>query len=84
MARIWQLQEAKNKLSRVVDEAIHSGPQIITRHGVEVAIVLSLDEYRRLASSQEKLSDFFRNSPLAEVDIDLSRDKSSVRENFVL
>ncbi|HSO71299.1 MAG TPA: type II toxin-antitoxin system Phd/YefM family antitoxin [Thermodesulfobacteriota bacterium] len=84
MAGMWQLQEAKNKLSKVVDEAIHRGPQIITRHGVEVAVVLSLDEYRRLASSQEKLSDFFRHSPLSEVDIDLSRDMSSVREDFPL
>jgi prevent-host-death family protein len=84
MAGTWQLQEAKNKLSKVVDEAIHRGPQIITRHGVEVAIVLSLDEYRRLAASQEKLSDFFKRSPLAKVDIDLSRDKSPVREDFAL
>ena len=84
MAGTWQLQEAKNKLSKVVDEAIHQGPQIITRHGVEVAIVLSLDEYRRLAASQEKLSEFFKHSPLAEVDIDLSRDKSPVREDFAL
>ena len=84
MVGTWQLQEAKNKLSKVVDEAIKRGPQVITRHGVEVAIVLSLDEYRRLASSQEKLSDFFRHSPLAEVDIDLSRDKSPVREDFAL
>jgi antitoxin Phd len=84
MAGTWQLQEAKNKLSKVVDEAIRCGPQVITRHGVEVAIVLSLDEYRRLASSQEKLADFFRHSPLAEVDIDLSRDKSPVREDFAL
>ena len=84
MAGTWQLQEAKNKLSKVVDEAIHQGPQIITRHGVEVAIVLSLDEYRRLAASQEKLSEFFKCSPLAEVDINLSRDKSPVREDFAL
>ena len=30
MKRVWQLQEAKNKLSEVVDEAIQHGPQIIT------------------------------------------------------
>lgn len=84
MAGTWQLQEAKNKFSKVVDEAIHRGPQIITRHGVEVAIVLSVNEYRRLAASQDKLSDFFRLSPLAEVDIDLSRDKSPARKDFTL
>jgi antitoxin Phd len=84
MAGTWQLQEAKNKLSKVVNEAIHQGPQIITRHGIEVAIILSLEEYRRLAASQDKLSEFFRHSPLVEVDIDLSRDKSLIREDFSL
>ena len=46
MISSWQLQEAKNKLSKLVDEAMTSGPQIITRRGVEVAIVLSVEEYR--------------------------------------
>lgn len=34
--------------------------------------------------SQQKLSDFFQNSPLAGVEIDLERDKNLFRENFVL
>jgi prevent-host-death family protein len=60
-------------LGQVVDEAIHRGPQIITRRGAEVVIVLSLDVHRRLSTFNEKLSDFIRRSPLAEVDIALSR-----------
>ena len=79
----WQLQEAKNKLSKLVDEALKSGPQIITRRGVEVAIVLSVEEYRQLTASEEKLSDFFRQSPLVDMEIDLTRDKSSVRDAFL-
>jgi prevent-host-death family protein len=31
MARVWQIQEAKNKLSEVVEEAIQHGPQVISR-----------------------------------------------------
>ena len=84
MAGIWKLTEARKNLSQVVDAAIHRRPQIITRRGMEVAVVLSCDEYRKLAASQEKLSDFFRWSPLAEVDIELSRDSSPVREDFAL
>jgi prevent-host-death family protein len=84
MAGTWQLQEAKNKLSKVVDEAIRQGPQIITRHGVEVAIVLSYDEYRRIIASQEKLSDFFQNSPLAGTALELTRDKSPWRQDLAL
>ena len=84
MKRVWQLQEAKNKLSEVVDEAIQHGPQIITKRGVEVAIVLSYSEYRKMITSQKKLSDFFRESPLVDVDLDLDRDTSHLREEIAL
>jgi len=80
----WQLQEAKNKLSRVIDNAINSGPQIITRRGVEVAIVLSYEEYKRMMATEHSLSDFFRKSPLAGIDLDLTRDKSEARDDIRL
>ena len=48
MGQVWQLQEAKNKFSRVVQQAVDSGPQVITRRGTEVVIILSMDEYRQL------------------------------------
>lgn len=79
MIRTWQLQEAKNKFSQVVDEAIRSGPQLVTKRGVETVVLLSYDEYRRLTASQSSLSTFFRESPLAEVSLDLQRDTSSAR-----
>lgn len=66
----------------VVDEAIHDGPQIITRRGVAVAIVLSYHQYRQMIVSQKKLSTFFRESPLVGVELDLSRDASSSRISF--
>jgi prevent-host-death family protein len=84
MKRVWQLQEAKNKFSEVVEEAIQHGPQVITKRGVEVAIVLSYTEYRQMLASRKKLSEFFRESPLAEVDLDFSRDKDYAREDIVL
>jgi len=84
MARVWQIQEAKNKLSEVLDEAIKHGPQIITKRGVETVIVLSYAEYRKVMLNKKKLSGFFRESPLAEVDLDLRRDKSDPRANIAL
>jgi antitoxin Phd len=82
MKRVWQLQEAKSKLSQVLQEAIQHGPQIITKRGVEVAILLSCSEYRKMVASQKKLSAFFRDSPLASVDLDLDRDASDLREDI--
>jgi len=84
MKRVWQLQEAKNKFSEVVEEALSQGPQVVTRRGVEAVIILSYAEYRKLIASQKKLSEFFRDSPLAHTDIDLSRDKSDVRPDIAL
>jgi len=75
--RTWQIQEAKNKLSEVIEEALESGPQVLTRRGEEVAVLLSMPEYLRLKKRQTSLSELFRQSPLAEVD--LERDRSFAR-----
>lgn len=77
MQRSWQIQEAKNKLSEIVEEAIAKGPQILTRKGLEVAVILSLNEYLQLKRKQASLSEFFRQSPMA--DLDLERDRSPAR-----
>jgi prevent-host-death family protein len=84
MVQTWQLQEAKNKFSRVIENAVKGGPQIITKRGVEVAIVLSYAEYQKMIASRGSLSAFFRNSPLAGADLDLARDKSDAREDVEL
>lgn len=82
--RTWQLQEAKNKFSEVVDDALTKGPQVITRHGVETVVVVSYAEFRKRQLGQKKLSEFFRDSPLADADLDLARDKSLPREDVNL
>ena len=84
MTQTWQMQEAKNKLSQVVDSAVKSGPQIITRRGVKVAIVISYAEYRKMIASRGSLSDFFRESPLAGTELDLERDRSDARQDIKL
>ena len=84
MPRTWQLQEAKNKLSRVIDDAVLTGPQIITKRGAKTAVILSFDEYRQLVASEKKLSTFFQESPLAGLDLDLERDKSMARDAIQL
>ena len=79
MPRSWPLQEAKNKLSEVVDEAVARGPQVITRRGVETAVVLAYAEFRKLTLGRQKLSEFFRASPLVGVDLDLARARGPAR-----
>lgn len=76
----WQLQEAKNKLSQVVKEARSSGPQVITVHGEDAAVVLSMDEYRRLTQKKESLAEFFMNSPLHNSGLEIERDQDFGRD----
>lgn len=76
----WQLQEAKNRLSEVVDKALDQGPQVITRRGVETAILLSVKEYRTLRRPDTDLVDFFQASPLVGEDLDLERSRDKGRE----
>ena len=71
--REWQLQEAKNRLSQVVNSALHDGPQTITLRGKPAAVVVSFEEYRKLTLPRTGLSQFFRQSPLHDVELDLSR-----------
>ena len=84
MNHIWQLQEAKNKLSELVNEAENEGPQIITRHGEQVAVVISIDDYSRLTKPATDLVEFFQSSPLAKVELDLERDRSWDRDGLTL
>jgi len=79
MIQTWQLQEAKTNFNRVIENAVNGDPQIITKRGVKVAIVLSYTEYQKMIASRGSLSAFFRNSPLAGTDLDLNRDKSNDR-----
>ncbi len=70
----WQLQDAKNKLSEVVDTSIVNGPQIITRRGRNTAVLISYDEYQKLTKPSTNLKALLYNSGFHE--LDLTRDKS--------
>lgn len=76
----WQLQEAKNKFSRVVEDARHTGPQIVTVRGKEAVVVLSIEDYRRMTPKQESLADFLMNSPLRGSGIEIEREQDFGRD----
>lgn len=64
MKRSWQLQQAKNRLSEVVDRARREGPQTITLRGKPAAVVLSAEDYKHVSRPKVSLLDFLLNSPL--------------------
>ena len=78
--RTWQLQDAKNRFSAVVDAARQSGPQLVTRRGAAAVVVMAVEEYRRLSRPRQSLVDFMRSSPLMDVELDLDRVRDEPRE----
>ena len=80
MKNIWQLQEAKAKFSEVVNEAVQHGPQIITKQGIETVLLISINDYKKMNKKELKISQFFRNSPLNNLKLDLERSKDIPRE----
>ena len=44
----WQIQDAKQRFSEMIRAVTSEGPQVITRHGEDVAVVLEIGEYHRL------------------------------------
>lgn len=45
---IWPVQDAKARFSELLDAAVNKGPQIVTRRGVETAVLVPIEEWRRL------------------------------------
>ena len=81
MKKEWQLQEAKNRFSKLVEHAIHEGPQTVTRRGEKAVIVISISDYENLIQPETNLVDFFRNSPLlGELDLDEERRNDLARD----
>ncbi len=76
----WQLQNAKNKFSNLVDKAQHNGPQVVTKHGKDAVVVLSIDEYKKLIKPKTSLLKFFQNSPLSKIKLDIKRNKELPRD----
>jgi len=79
----WQLQVAKARFSELFRLARSEGPQHITRQGKECVVMISDEEYERLvgkAHQPKNLLQFFRESPLVGVDLDLERYKDEGRD----
>jgi antitoxin Phd len=44
----WQVQDAKARFSEFLDSTLKKGPQVVTRRGVETAVLIPIEEWRRL------------------------------------
>jgi prevent-host-death family protein len=64
----WQIQVAKQRFSEMIRAVTSEGPQVITRHGEDVAVVVGIDEYRRLTRSAVDLAGILLGGPKLDDD----------------
>jgi antitoxin Phd len=81
MTSVWQLQEAKTRLSEVIEEANSEeanseGPQIITLHGAERAVILSITDYRALTANKPGFREFLLGGPNVD-SFEVKRDRDT-------
>ena len=78
-AMLWQVQEAKQRFSELLRAVKRDGPQVVTRHGEEIAVVIDISEYHRLRGDPADFKDFLR-SGLDWDDLELTRSRELPRE----
>jgi prevent-host-death family protein len=59
----WQIQDAKQRFSEMIRAVTRDGPQVITRHGEDVAVVVDIAEYRRLTRPTVDLAGILLGGP---------------------
>lgn len=73
----WQLQQAKAKLSEVIEVAAKHGPQTITQRGIETAVIVSIEEWKRLRPEKERtMLEILQAGPRFEIPLP---DRHSIR-----
>ncbi len=75
---MWQINDAKNRFSELLEEANAKGPQVITRHGRERAVVISIAEYKALTAHKPDLKAYLLGGPKVD-DFVIERDTDEGR-----
>jgi len=78
--RSWNLQDAKARLSELVDRCLVGEPQVILRRGKPAVVVLPFSEYERRERPREPLLSFLQRSPLRDANLDVERSHESIAD----
>ncbi len=75
----WQLADAKNRFSELVNRALSKGPQVVRRRD-DVVVVLAQREYEKLTGKRMGFIEFLTGKGPSLEGVDLTRDRSPMRE----
>lgn len=76
----WKLQDAKAKFSQVVEKALKTGPQYVTRRGQEAVVILSVKEYQKITTKKPTLKEFLLSCPKMDDGFEFERQKDYPRD----
>jgi antitoxin Phd len=75
----WQLADAKNRFSEVVNRALAKGPQFVRRRG-DVVVIVAQQEYEKLTGKRLGFKEFLTAKGPSLEGVDLTRDRSPMRD----
>ena len=77
MSAKWQMQQAKARFGELVRKAASEGPQVVTYRGVDTAVMLSMEDYKRMQPNKKSFVDHILNGPKLDDDIvDMINERS--------
>lgn len=79
MSTIWKLQDAKARFSKLVEDALTNGPQMVTRRGHKAVVVVSVEEFEELTSKKPTFKEFLLNCPNVDDSFTVERQKDFPR-----
>jgi prevent-host-death family protein len=77
---LWQVQEVKQRFSEVLRAAKNAGPQIVTKRGQEVAVVIDIADYRRMRGETVSFMRFLQSGPVVDDELDIERSAEPPRD----
>lgn len=75
----WDMQEAERSFIELVRRALEEGPQVVTRNGEQVVVVVAASEYRRSQQHRPDFKEFLMSGPSFD-DLDLTRSRELPRD----
>ncbi len=79
MSAVWQVQEAKNHFSELIERALREGPQTVTRHGKPVVRVVAVTEGEAQAPADDGFLEFLLSAPKVEGFAELIGERTSIK-----
>jgi antitoxin Phd len=78
--RTWQVQEARRQFRQLFEDAVEKGPQRVARQGKRAVVVVSEEEWQRLADAVPSFGELLASCPIEPADLPKRRPARALRQ----